>query len=319
MVHGTNQKPSRFASKRFTITTLLLAASMLISLSFIGPAQAARPASHTHVKATINIGTKLFAEEYLMGDMYDLLLTKAGFKVNMHKLGETPILQAAILKGQIDMYPEYTGTGLQTLGITKIVTNAIQAYDTVSTKFQQRWHLTWLHQSPMNDTNGVGVTAATSAKYHLRTLSDLAKVAPQLSFMAMSACKGRPDCLGGFKRVYGINFKKVTYLDSAPLRYTALKNGQVDAIEIFTTDGPIKANHLVVLADNKHAVFPADHVAPVVRTSILNKYPKIRTVLNKLARYVTTKEMIALNVKAVLNSQDPMVVARNFLKSKHLL
>src|SRR5437763_497395 len=134
MVHGTNQKPSRFASKRFTITTLLLAASMLISLSFFGPAKAARSASHTHVNATINIGTKLFSEEYLMGDMYDLLLTKAGFNVNMHKLGETPILQAAILKGQIDMYPEYTGTGLQTLGITKIVTKPIQAYDTVSTK-----------------------------------------------------------------------------------------------------------------------------------------------------------------------------------------
>lgn len=277
--------------------------------------QAARP----QARATINVGYKNFAEEQIIGNMYIQLLDKHGFNAVGHQLTETPVLQSALMHGQIDMYPEYTGTGLGVLGITKAVTNPVVAYDTVKTRYQKRFHLTWLEQAPMNDTNGVGVSQATAAKYHLHTLSDLAKVASKLTFAEDPACKSRPDCLAGMQSSYGIHFKSVTDIGSTPLRYSGLKSGQFDVIEVFTTDGPIKADHVVVLKDNKGKVFPADHIAPIVRDSILKKYPQIRRVLNPLAQYLTTRVLIKLNGQVLLQNQDAAVVAKNFLKSKHLL
>ena len=312
-----NLQSLRRTGRALRATRLGLAALLLVGLSFpfVPHTLAARPAA----KGTINIGTKNFGEEYLISRMYQLLLEKAGYSTGYHDLAQTPNLQAALLRGDIDLYPEYTGTGLQVLGNTHIITDPARTYSLVKAGYEHKYHLTWLQQSPMNDTNGVAVTQATARKYHLHTLSDLAKVAGQLSFAALVECKDRPDCYAGMKRAYGINFKSFTSLEAAPLRYKGLTSGQYDVVEVFTTDGPIKANNLVVLQDNKHAVFPADHIAPIVRDSVLHKYPQVAALLNRLAPYLTTQALKALNVQVVLNSKDPMAVARTFLRSKHLL
>jgi osmoprotectant transport system substrate-binding protein len=299
-----------------------LIATFLMMVLALLPAQfAARSyAAPARVQATLNIGEKNFAEEKIIGDMYALLLAREGFAIKLHVLGSEPQhLTGAIRRGDVDIYPEYTGTGLQVLGIRRIITSPTSAYNIVKNQYEQRFHITWLKQSLFNDTNGVAVTQATARKYHLHTLSDLARVAPQLTFAALSGCKGRQDCLGGFQSVYGIQFKTVNYLDPAPLRYSALRKGQADAIEVFTTDGPIQADHLVVLTDDKHAVFPADHIAPLVRDPILHTYPQIARSLNRLPRILTTQAMIRLNGQVILQQKDPMAVARAFLKSKHLI
>lgn len=267
----------------------------------------------------IKIGEKNFAEEEIVASMYQLLLQKAGFSASLHQIAETPALQSALQRGDIDMYPEYTGTGLIYMGRAGIITDAVKAYDIVKAAYPKKYKEVWLAQAPMNDTNGVGVTRKTANKYHLKTLSNLAKVASKLSFADDPACKGRPDCLGGMEKAYGIHFKSVTDISSTPLRYSGLTSGKFDAVEVFTTDAPIQANHLVVLKDNKGRIFPADHIAPLVRSSTISKYPQIRRVLNKLARYLTTPVMINLNGKVILKSQDPSAVARSFLKSKGLL
>jgi glycine betaine/choline ABC-type transport system substrate-binding protein len=303
-------------TRRRWLAGLVLGVAALTSAPFAATSQAAQP----QAKPTINIGQNNFSESEIIGDMYSLLLTKHGFGTKLHVLGTEPaLLTSAIRRGDLDIFPEYTGTGLQVLGIKRIITSPTTAYNTVKNQYNQRFHITWLKQSAFNDTNGVAVTQATAKKYKLHTLSDLAKVAKNLTFAALSGCKGRPDCLAGLQRVYGIQFKTVNFLDAAPLRYSALKNGQADAIEVFTTDGPIRANHLVVLRDNKHSVFPADHIAPIVRNSVLQKNPEIRTILDPLARYLTTDAMTKLNGQVVLQSQDALTVARNFLKSKHML
>lgn len=276
-------------------------------------------AAHSAAVRHLNIGTKSFGEEYVISRMYQLLLQKHGFSVGYHDLNETPELQAAMLHKSIDLYPEYTGTGLQVVGVQKIITNPIKTYDTVKSLYARKFNFRWLQQAPMNDTNGVGVTHATASKYRLKTLSDLAKVASQITFAGLTECQNRPDCYAGMQAHYGIHFKQFVGVESAPLRYKGLTSGQYDAVEVFTTDGPIKADHLVVLQDNKHAVFPADHIAPVVRGSVLKEYPQIAMILNPLAKYLTTAAMKKLNVQVVLNSVDPTVAARNFLRSKHLL
>ncbi len=308
----------RYTKKRGLSIVLGLVALVVALLPGSGSHAATQP-THAGAKATINVGYKNFAEEQIIGDMYILLLDKHGFNAVGHQLTETPFLQSALVRGQIDMYPEYTGTGLQVVGVKKVVTKPIEAYDIVKSRYQRRFHLTWLDQAPMNDTNGIGVSQATAAKHHLHNLSDLAKAAGKLTFAEDPACKSRPDCLAGMMAHYGVHFKSVTDIISTPLRYQGLKSGQFNVIEVFTTDAPIKADHVVVLKDNKGEVFPADHIAPIVRDSILRKYPQIRGILNRLAPYLSTIAMIRLNGEVILQTKDAMTVARDFLKSKHLL
>lgn len=295
------------------LACLWLVALALIALPFAHRVQAAHPA-----KPTINIGTKNFDEEYVISAMYGLLLQEAGFSTKIHDLGQTPILQTALLKGDIDMYPEYTGTGVQVvLKHTQPIANAKKAYNFVK-KGYRKFHLTWLDQSPMNDTNAVAVTKAFASKNHLKTLSDLAKIASNVKFAALSDCKDRPDCLGGLQNVYGMHFKDIVYVDSTTLTLQALQSGQVDAAEVFGTDGRIKKFNLVSLKDDK-VIFPADHIAPVVRDSVLHKYSKIAPALNRLAPYLTNKAVIKMNVQYDIQHMKATDIARGFLKSKHLL
>lgn len=302
-------------TRRGIVAALVLGGIALTAAPYAGTGIAAKPA----VKAKINIGTKNFGEEYVISDMYKLLLEKNGFNVGAtHDLATTPVLQQALRKGQIDMYPEYTGTGLEVVLKDKGTANESKAYKIVSTQYKKKWNLIWLKASAFNDTNDVGVMKSTASQYHLKTISDLAKASKNLNFAALPDCKDRPDCLGGLKSVYKANFKNIAYVDSQPVMYKGLKDGTYDAIEVFTTDGPIQALKVTVLKDNK-GIFPADHVAPVVRGTILKKYPKIKTILNKLASKLTLSKMISLNVQVVVQGKDHLTVARNFLKANHLL
>jgi osmoprotectant transport system substrate-binding protein len=298
----------------------LVGALSVASLPFSRAAVAAHPATQSRALPTINIGEKNFDEEYIIGDMYSLLLNKAGFPTHLHVLGSNaPPFQKALLSGQLDLYPEYTGTGLTVILSRPGIANAATAYSVVKSQYKKKWNLIWLNQTPMNDTNAVAVTKATAAKYHLKNLSNLAKAASNLTFAALPECNGRADCLGGLQNVYGIHFKSVQYVASTSLTLSALKAGQVDAAEIFGTSPAIKADNLQTLADNKAKVFPADHIAPVVRGSILAKHPQIATILDKVAPYLTTKAVIRLNAGFDLQHQDAMALARQFLQSKHLL
>jgi osmoprotectant transport system substrate-binding protein len=306
---------SGLAARRGLIAGALLGSIALASAPFAQSGMAARPAA----KATINVGTKNFGEEYLVSDMYKLLLEKHGYHVGKtHNLATTPVLQKALVRGQIDLYPEYTGTGQEVVLKRKGLSNEAKEFKSVKSGYEKKFHLTWLQAAPMNDTNSVAVTGATASKYGLHSLSDLAKVAGQLTFAGLPDCKDRPDCLGGLQNVYGAHFKNVVYVDSQPVMYKGVHDGTYDAIEVFTTDGPIKVLGLHVLKDNK-GIFPADHIAPVVRDSVLQAHPEIAMILNSVAKYLTTGAVEKLNIKVVLNSADPMVVAKAFLKSKHLL
>jgi osmoprotectant transport system substrate-binding protein len=310
-----NDNSRRFLrGTRALVSGLVLAALGLTAFPGAGITVAAKPSA----QAAINIGTKNFGEEYLISDMYALLLRKAGFRVNIKNLAQTPLLQSALRRGSIDLYPEYTGTGLGVvLKQTTPVHDAARAYKLVQAGYK-KFGLTWLAQSYLNDTNGVGITAATSAKYGIHTISDLARASGNLSFAALPDCKDRADCLVGLQNRYGVHFKTITYLTAQPVMYKGLKSGQFDAVEVFTTDGAIKGLGVVVLRDDK-GIFPADHIAPVVRNSILAKYPQIRPTLDRLARYITTKAQKRLNYEVDILGKDPLATARAVLRSKHLI
>ncbi len=271
------------------------------------------------VTNAVAIGSKDFTEELILGEMYAQILEKHGLAVSRKlNLGGTQVAMEALLRGDIDLYPEYTGTGLITELKLKPRGDAASIYRTVKNEYEHRYHLIWLDPAPMNDSQALAMTQAGSAKYGVRTLSDLAKAAPQLRLGAIPEFTTREDALPGLQRAYGgFQFKSVKLFDIG-LKYKALETGQVDVVVAFGTDGQIAADHLILLTDDKH-FWPAYQVAPVVRRATLERHPEIATSLNKLAPLLTDVVMRDLNYQVDGAKQEPADVAQAFLAAHHLV
>ncbi|MGB5961747.1 MAG: glycine betaine ABC transporter substrate-binding protein [Coleofasciculaceae cyanobacterium] len=268
---------------------------------------------------TIKVGSKDFTEQFILGEMYALVLENQGLKVQRKlNLGGTPVAQAALESGQIDLYPEYTGTGLLTILKLPANSNQKQVFETVSKAYQEKFKLVWLNPAPMNNSQALAMTEAGAKKYGIKTISDLAKKASQLVMIGPPEFEAREDGLPGLKKAYG-NFKLKAYKGADPgLRYQAMIDGQVDVVVAFGTDGELSAFNLVVLEDDKK-LFPPYQVAPVVRQEILDKNPKIKDALNALAPKLTNETMQRLNYEVSGKQREPAAVAKDFLIKEGLI
>jgi osmoprotectant transport system substrate-binding protein len=268
----------------------------------------------------ITVGSKDFTEEFILAEMYAQLLEDSGFTVERKlNLGGTPIAQAAILNGDIDLYPEYTSTGLLTVLKLPPIQDPNQVYQTVKSGYEQQFHLTWLQPAPFNDTQALAMTQAGSDKNGIKTYSDLAPKAPQLVLGGPAEFQQREDGLPALQATYGgFNFKTYQQLGTGSLRYQALLNGQIDVAVAFSTDGEIEGYHLVLLQDDKH-VFLVYQAAPVIRMDKLQQYPQIADVLNKVEPLLTDSVMSGLNWQVDGPAkQEPAAVARAFLDQNGL-
>lgn len=269
--------------------------------------------------SAIKVGSKDFTEQFILGEMYALVLENQGLKVQRKlNLGGTPVAQAGLQSGQIDLYPEYTGTGLLTILKLPASSNQKQVFETVSKAYQQKFKLIWLDPAPMNNSQALAMTEAGAKKYGIKTISDLAKKASQLVMIGPPEFEAREDGLPGLQKAYG-NFKLKAYKGADPgLRYQALKDSQADVVVAFGTDGELSAFNLVVLEDDKK-LFPPYQVAPVVRQEILEKNPKIKEALNALAPKLTNETMQRLNYEVSGKKREPAAVAKDFLTKEKLI
>ncbi len=267
----------------------------------------------------IRVASKDFTEQFILGEMYALLLEDAGFKVERKlNLGGTPIAQKALEAGEIDLYPEYTGTGLLT--VLKLPTNSDrqEVYNTVAREYTSRYQLAWLDPAPMNNTQGLAMTRENSEKYGITTLSDLAAKADQIRLVAAPEFAEREDALPGLKKVYGgFNLKQFIPVASG-LRYKTLLEGGAEVSTAYGTDAQIAANNLVLLQDDKN-LWPPYQVAPVVRQQALDGNPRLRETLNKLAPKLTDDTMRRLNNEVDGNKKEPATVAKQFLQEQGLI
>ena len=265
------------------------------------------------------IGSKNFTEALLIGELYAQLIEDNNHSVRRRlDLGGTDIAMAAIQRGEIDCYPEYTGTALLVVLKAPQQGDAVQTFDFVKSEYERRYNLTWLDPAPMNNTQALATTKAIAAKYDLRTLSDVARLAPQLRLGAVPEFVKRSDGLPGLQRVYGgFNFKSTSLIDFG-LKYKALLNGDVDIVVAFGTDGAILADDLVVMRDDKQ-LFPPYQVAPVFRMEALKAKPEIAGILNNMAPLLTDSVMRGLNeqIDGPLK-REPADVARSFIKAHGL-
>ena len=278
----------------------------------------------TPTKVPITVGSKLDPEAKLLGEMYVLLLQKAGYTVNSKlALGQTPVVFDALKSGAIDLYPEFTGTGLNILGI-KSTYNPDQDYQAVKNGFQQQYQITWLDQAPLNDGYALCTSQAESQKLGITSLSTLAPKVPQLTLATQSdgvTFFDNLESIYGFKTASFKSVKKVDY----SIGFTAVKNGQADVTECYTTDGSVITQGFIFLNDDKHG-FTEFHPAPIVRDSILQSDPGIAAALNPLAPDLTTDVSIALQQQVAMKkangtsvSEAVKEVATSFLQSKGLL
>jgi len=267
---------------------------------------------------SVAVGSKDFTEELILGEMYAQILEHNGFAVARKlDLGGTQVAMEALQRGDIDLYPEYTGTALITELKEKPGKDAAANYAAVKAAYRSHYGLTWLKPAPFNDTQALATTQAISQRFHITTLSELAAAAPQLRLGAIPEFTKREDGLPGLQKAYGgFQFKDVKLFDIG-LKYKALESGAVDVVVAFGTDGRLDVDHLIVFTDDKH-FWPDYQVAPVVRDATLAKYPAIAPQLDALAPLLTDAVMRGLNAQVDGAKEDPADVARAFLQAHGL-
>lgn len=267
--------------------------------------------------AAIRVGSKNFTESFIIAEIYAQALEHAGLRVERRlNLGSTEIALAALERGDIDLYPEYTGTALIDVLHHAPLANPHTIYTIVRDAFLQRYRLVWLNPSPMDDSQALATTHTIAQRYALRTLSDLAGAAQHLRLATIPEFISRPDGLPGLQRVYGgFHFENVAVYDIA-LKYRALMTGRADIATAFSTDGAIATDNLLLLIDDRH-LWPPYNVAPVVRAATLAKNPRIAHVLNAVSPAITSAVAATMNAAVEHEKRDPASVAAAFLASLH--
>lgn len=299
----------KFKSRRFVgvVSVVLLAAVVLAACG-----------GSAGTQKSVVVGSKDFAEQYILAEMYAQVLEDAGFTVE-RKLGlaGTPVAQAALESSEIDMYPEYTGTGLLTILKEEVRSDPEEVYDIVSKGYLEKYNLVWLQPAPMNNTQALAVRKA-DYDAGLQSISDLAAQASDLVMVGPPEFPEREDGLPGVKANYG-NFELKDYkaVDKG-LRYQAIADGQADVVVAFGTDGEIAAFNLVVLKDDK-GMFPPYQVAPVVRKEVLDTYPEIADKLNAISAKLSDSVMQGLNYEVTGNGREAAEVANEWLKANDFL
>lgn len=267
----------------------------------------------------ITVASKDFTEQFILGEMYAQLLENNGFTVQRRlNLGGTPVAHQAMLDGQIDLYPEYTGTGLLTVLQLGVMSDPQAVFDTVKAGYAEQFGLVWLAPAPMNNTQALAMTRPRAAELGITTFSDMVANADQLVLIGPPEFAEREDGLPGLRAVYG-DFAFRNFLTVDPgLRYQALQSGEADVVVAFGTDGELAAFDLLSLIDDK-GLYPPYQVAPVIRQSVLEANPEIESILNRLTPLLTDATMQRLNNEVSGNGREPADVAREFLQAEGLL
>jgi osmoprotectant transport system substrate-binding protein len=300
-------------------TRVLLTGIVIAVLAAACSSSTPSPTSSASSGPSITIGSTNFEEQLIVANMYADVLKHAGAKVTLRaNLGTREAVEPALAAGQLDLYPDYAGTLLIFLNpaSTATATQTSTALPALKSLLGPKG-ATVLEPAPAIDTNVFAVTQATASKYHLTTLSSAKPVASQLVLGGPPECPTRPTCELGLQNTYGLHFKSFTSLDEAgPITVSALKSGEVQMAELFSSDGSIVQNSFVQLTDDKH-LQPADYLIPVIRKSV--NTPAVAAALNGLSAKLTTDELSNLNIKVTVNHDDPSTVAQQWLQQKHLI
>lgn len=299
--------------------TVRLTLGLVLMLVLVISALATGCGGTKDVKKVV-VASKPFTESYILAEIVSGLIENTTDITVERKLGiggGTSNIQPAMERGEIDIYSEYTGTGwLFVLKKTDIIDKDAMLAQ-LKTEYSKLYKIKWLDAYGFNDTFALAVKNAFAKENNVNTYSDLAKISNKYRFAAEYDFYERDDGYPGLVKAYGFAFKETKDVDIG-LKYEAISSGQVDAINVFSTDALLLTNDLKVLTDDKN-FFPPYYATTLVREETLAKYPELEAVLSKLTGTISNEEMIAMNSAVDNDKKDPKVVAEEFLKSKGLI
>ena len=271
-------------------------------------------------KDTIHIATKPMSEQFILGEMLALLIEENSdlhVKITKGVGGGTSNIHPAMVKGDFDLYPEYTGTGWLVILKKDSLLPPDQLFSELQKEYSREYGLKWVAPYGFNNAYSLAVSNEMAKKYNLKTFSDLALYPALFTFGAEYDFYEINDGYADLCAYYNLKFKKNLDMDIG-LKYEAMKSGKIDVINIFTTDGQLSHANLTVLKDDKH-FFPSYYCATIVREETLKEHPELERILEKMNGILTDQEMADMNYKVDVEHRTEREVAVEFLKKKGLL
>ncbi|WP_066500695.1 glycine betaine ABC transporter substrate-binding protein [Abyssisolibacter fermentans] len=263
-------------------------------------------------------GKEVSEQDILVNIMAELIENKTDIKVVRKPfLGGTHICDKAMASGDLDIYPEYTGTALVSVLNEKVLKDPDEVYEKVKERYEKEKNIVWLKPFGFNNTYALLMKESKAKELGIKNLSDLSKQASNLVLAAGQEFLERADGYDGLKEVYSIEFKDTKSMDLG-LTYVAVRDNKVDINSAHSTDGRIKAFKLIALEDDKQ-FFPPYYAAPIIRKETLDKYPELKNVLNLLDSKISNEIMSDLNAKVDIDRVDAKEVAKEWLKEQGLI
>lgn len=295
----------RFFSLVWVLVILLLPAGPLIPLAI--------------AENTITVGSKNFMESRLLAEVFAQLIESRTQLTVTRRLGlaGTQVCFEALKTGGIDLYPEYTGTGLVTLLGEQPMGEPTAVLNRVRVQFLEHWNLWWMAPLGFENAYALALPRERAHALGVRTISDLVGIAPTLKAGFGYEFIERQDGLPGLTRKYGMEFKEVVGMQET-LKYQAAANGDVDLLDVYTTDGRLSVYDFLVLEDDRH-FFPPYDASVLIRGKTLEQHPELAPVLSLLTNALTPQRMREWNLRVQEQGQPVAQVAREILQDLHLL
>lgn len=311
-----NKKRSIFNNrkkKRILAATML--AGIIFTVIFCGRVTMYKPRS----EKVIVMGSKEFTEGEILANIMAIMIEeKTDISIDRRfALGGTQVCFNALKSNEIDMYVDYTGTVYGDTLKYPPIQDMEKVYDTVKKDMKEKYSIDVLQQLGFNNTYALAVRKDTAEKYNLKTISDLEKIAKNLTLSASLEFLNREDCYIGLSKKYKLDFRKVIGIDGSS-KYLALTNKESDVIDVYTTDALLQKLDLVVLEDDRH-FFPPYYAVPLVRDEIIEKYPEIVPIIEELQNVLNDKVISSLNHKVENLGKKPNEAALEFIEEYELL
>lgn len=262
--------------------------------------------------ATIRIGSKDFTESMVVSEIYAIALEDAGYQVERKFAIAGSLIHTAMINNEIDLYPEYTGTGLLSILQMDMITEPQEVYETVKAAYDEQFQITWLDFSSANDGQGLVIRTDVAEKYDISTISDLQKHASELRFCSQGEFDERADGIPALTATYGpFNWKSSKVYDNG-IKYDVLRNNEADVAPAYTTEGElINVDDFTLLEDDKY-VWPPYNLIPIVHNEILDEYPDIADILNNVSSHLDTATLTRLNAQVDVDKREVDEVAADF-------
>lgn len=306
-IQGHHKKDKK-KNKILYIISILVCCGIIISMIL-----------QTKTEKILRIATKPMTEQYILGEMLDLLIEKETdlqIELTQGVGGGTSNIQPAMENGEFDLYPEYTGTAWNTVLKEEGIYNE-DLFTSLQQRYEDELSMEWVGMYGFNNTYGIVVRKEIADQYNLETYSDLQSVANQLTFGAEYDFFEREDGYDALCETYDLQFKDTMDMDIG-LKYQAIQQGKIDVMIIFTTDGQLASSDVKVLKDDKQ-FFPSYLCGNVIRSEVLEEYPELNSVFEKVTGIITDQDMAEMNYAVETEGKEPRDVAKEFLQSHHLL